>query len=519
MKRAKSRVGRVVLAAAAWAGMAASGMVVPQDSASKYYFTTPVASNLIQGVVIGDPPAYRAMRYEDVAWLAEAEAEREALANGKDMNATGATHMTIRQVPQFGRWNLSETNRFSKWTTAVFLEGDDVVTNIVVGYNYKTNEPSAGVPRIWGISPSVRIGTEYLSNIDADWNSDEVYIETRNPDGQWPWETNVTETVTTNWNGGYWEDRLTWHASIKTNVSYITMPMTNGMQSVHTNMWTEIVPFEERIASTQVVQKTWLDLLFKDRKVHQYAYAGKQIGGKSGDLYRASGIKECYEALKGATRLAAGTHSGTGTTWRTWNARRRWILRDGEMYIEPWQESSGWISVGMSKIVYGEAYSYRWETPDGETGVDEGKEGYIDRNGPNGNVKYILHTLATPTNVFLAGGVDRIEKVVLYVGIGAEWAATDTTKENEYKARKILRKVGELEKGGTDESGRIYFSARINIESMLDDAMGETHSGFPAEGWTPQAPENGERTESYYAGVEEMIIVIHTRPWTRLQGW
>ena len=51
----------------------------PLTSASDYVFAPPALTNRIQGILIGDAQSYGAMRYEDMAFLSEAYAEREAL--------------------------------------------------------------------------------------------------------------------------------------------------------------------------------------------------------------------------------------------------------------------------------------------------------------------------------------------------------------------------------------------------------------------------------------------------------
>ena len=108
----------IVLSIALCGGILAA--TVPQRSAADYYFTRPVMTNNIVGTVMGDPPAYHLPRSEDVAWLHEAYGERVALAGGEPYGNswTGALEEVVGEAPEFGKWPLSETNRFTRWTTA-----------------------------------------------------------------------------------------------------------------------------------------------------------------------------------------------------------------------------------------------------------------------------------------------------------------------------------------------------------------------------------------------------------------
>lgn len=93
------------------------------------------------GVVIGEPPAYRSLRREDIAWIREAACERSALARGSWWDTRNPGRML---KPVFGRFPLSDTNRFSFYTIASEWVGDSLQRNIVLGWNYVTNAFSNG---------------------------------------------------------------------------------------------------------------------------------------------------------------------------------------------------------------------------------------------------------------------------------------------------------------------------------------------------------------------------------------
>ena len=117
----------IVSCAAAFLPQWAGAATVPQDSIGKYFFSSPYSTN-ITGTVIGDPPAYRVPRREDIAWIREAASERAALAQGSWWGTS-----STRLEPDFGRWPLADSNRFARFTAAKEWRGGILETNIVVG--------------------------------------------------------------------------------------------------------------------------------------------------------------------------------------------------------------------------------------------------------------------------------------------------------------------------------------------------------------------------------------------------
>jgi len=68
---------------------AAGAENVTPATAEDYIFTVPVHTNHIRGIVMGWPPAYRAIRSEDIDWLREAWAERYSLYAGRLVQHAG----------------------------------------------------------------------------------------------------------------------------------------------------------------------------------------------------------------------------------------------------------------------------------------------------------------------------------------------------------------------------------------------------------------------------------------------
>ena len=103
-------------------------------AATNYIFTTPYRPAHVRGTVMGSPPAYYIPRSEDLDWLNEAVWERLALS-GSEFAApyNFGTNTVLR--PEFGRWDLSETNRFYRWVTATDPLNRASGTSIPADYN------------------------------------------------------------------------------------------------------------------------------------------------------------------------------------------------------------------------------------------------------------------------------------------------------------------------------------------------------------------------------------------------
>ena len=97
----------------------AHAATVTPAAAAAYYFSTPLRPAHLHGEVMGSPPAYYIPRSEDFDWLRETTMEREALSSRADglYAYNFGTNVVLR--PEFGKWALSEANRFYRWATAV----------------------------------------------------------------------------------------------------------------------------------------------------------------------------------------------------------------------------------------------------------------------------------------------------------------------------------------------------------------------------------------------------------------
>lgn len=201
-----------------WAACGHSATVTPA-SATNYYFSTPLRPAHIRGIVMGSPPAYYVPRSEDWDWLAEACEERNALASSWSTNDWSSA-----LVPEFGSWGLAATNGLYKWVTAVSAAD---VTNVVIRYTLVTNSPpsrGAGAHIYEKSIPSIYAAENWLDG-SASLLSGSRGVMSASLNQVY---TNVTYSQS--------------YSNIVTNAfSLITMPMTNGTVSVHTNSWTASV--------------------------------------------------------------------------------------------------------------------------------------------------------------------------------------------------------------------------------------------------------------------------------------
>lgn len=221
----------------------AHAATVTPAAATNYLFTTPLRPAHIRGLVMGVPPAYYVPRSEDWDWLAEACAERNALASVWVTNS-----WSTALVPEFGSWGVAETNRFYKWVTAVDAAG---VTNVVVGYSLVTNSP-----------PSEGAGAHVYDKSTPSLFAEDYWLDGEVPllsgsrgvrgDANSHSHTNVTYSQS--------------YSNVVTNAfSTITIPMTNGTVSVHTNAWTANVTVPGEIhAITNVYHAELVDFCLAD---------------------------------------------------------------------------------------------------------------------------------------------------------------------------------------------------------------------------------------------------------------
>lgn len=441
---------------------------VPQRTLEDYYFSRPIHTNLT-GTVMGKPPAYNVMRYEDIAWLREAACERAALL-AKSWRRLSTSRVLM---PNYGPFPLSYSNRFYRYTTAKEWVSGQMVTNIVVGWNYVTNW-GAGIDTRTGynsgkdIASGLSFGSGfsgYLSTNEADWVQGTKLLAGSGSTWNLPWHTNITTTVATNYPSSYWGDNgLVLNRT--TAVEVITMQMTNGTTSVHTNTWNVTLPQVQTTVTTNVAYGSSQDLLFTGGQAVPYDVPKP---APLSFIPLASTIEKYYDWLGGMRRIAfsasfTNSIQGMGYSWRY-----------GEL-TDSWE--------GTYSTMY--ANSYR---------------GYR----PNGGKKELVFITSFSWEVLHTGNVYRISKAVLYAVVNVY-----LSNYPDYRTGYYGKRIGELTKVGSPQSG-VYFKASVDLKDLIEEAA-------TAAGITPPdfdgSWDNKEFRSSY-----QFYIVVDFAPWASLPDW
>lgn len=567
----------------ALAALSAFAASVPQNSADKYYFTVPLHPGGIKGVVMGDPPDYRVMRSEDIDWLNEAAAERRALITGDAPSPTRAL------VPEFGKWPVTATNGFEGWASAVFYEEGLFDTNLVARYSYRTNDLSGSL-RMIKRGPAVGSGRGSLipkKNI-GNYGGRNHYVLTglgiENPDKlnsnysvkeisgsfDWPTYTNIVTITVTNWTGIY-TDHGIGITSVRTNISYITKTMTNGTDSVHTNMWVEILPHIETASITNVVKRSKDGMIFRSGIVELYE---PEVPPDLEGPFRTNGIKEWYDALRNAKfnyypgkqvvklnepdswfteRWSQDGNEGTETntiyngTWGSKTVVAR-IENFNDVKIEKgWkQDSEGeWYEAVVNITPKERSVSYDGVMQDHFCSTTS-----YDISIP---LEYsLVHT----------GGVTRVHQATLFFFVGVSryqsWSVSGTSPNgspiSEYgftnqdyivcvrhqgNAQELPGGVDVIDNGTTNRC--VAFRFNIEMDDLLDQAATYCRQSLPSYGYYPilkldcprayinkDGPDpdfwtwdtgRSETAEMFSSSIQSAILVIEFKPWTSLSGW
>jgi len=489
------RLFSIAAALAAWCAFAA---VVPQKSQDDYLFSLPNATNSLTrtnlfGVVIGEPPAYSVLRREDIAWLREAACERAALAAGTwwTTNSRGRV-----EKPVFGHFPLAQSNRFTRYTAAREWRGGHLETNIVVGWHWVTNAfgvlyPNLGqqagkdVPNPGAHGVDVFGGlefgsgeTRYLASSNGLLQGSQ-YIKDRRP----PYHTNVVTTVVTNWGGIGWDGdgAIVFHSTDRVEV--VTMRMTNGVESVHTNRWSESLPWTVERVSTNVTTWSYHDLLFEGLEA-RWDDAPPPSAMKPFPVY--SYMTNSYAFLR----------------------RKRWLvdmtsntnLLDREVFIYGGYDDNRYLATNLtekSSAVGVESVAVLYHG------------GGFRTFEKSGNGRLVFPTRFA-WDVVHTGAVCRIKEATLYalVGVDASWQA-GSSLTNVWGS--YLQKVGTATKVGSPQGGMVCYEATLDGPALAN--AGAAAIGAPVRGtWE----EWGDDTANYYVS---FFIVYEMQPWASLPGW
>lgn len=371
------------------AALSVGAASVTPSSANDYIFTTPLFPDSIRGEVMGDPPAYYDPRGEDFDWLFEAYSERLALINGSIPSQTD--HLE----PSFGKWPLAATNYFHQWSTAVDASGG---TNVVVGYNIVTNaqrpplysqDAKQAYETIFKLFTGNKLGyqTGISSGRFLDGNAP-LIGEARVAHDYYdePSFTNATFSIS-------------WTNSLVTNVTYITMPMTNGNTSVFTNRWTATFVHPITNSVTNVVAAVPLD----------YCHAGDGTfpGFTNGislisrfDPPNDGSLAMMYDALRSAVRLA-DTKSPTNNA--IWIGTSESIYEKGEDL--PPITITGFVQYAEYEIYGSRDYVIDDQFHDNPTIVDD----YVYRSISSTSTYEAISPTRFKSDLVTTGGANRVE--------------------------------------------------------------------------------------------------------------
>lgn len=466
--------------------LALPAATVPQDSAGKYFFSTPYSTNLV-GTVIGDPPAYRTLRREDIAWIREAACERAALAQG-----TWWGFEQARLEPEFGRWPLSESNRFARFTAAREWRGGILETNIVVGWSLVTNAFGVGVL----VARSAADDSKPDGRIDAFTglsfgSGTGRYLEASSNDfravGTSPWNlpshTNIVTSVTTNW-GSYWgDDGLVFNHT--TVVEHVTMAMTNGTVSVHTNTWTYSLPHVVTTVATNIEAGTFFDLLFASGAA-PWLDASPPSAMRPFPAY--SYVRDSYSLLRRMNMLAEATYNtnlfrSIVHRWEYDSHEDKWKMRP-----DTWTNETSDVGLFLDGVVIG----------------------YVAEGYESGNGRVLLPSRLR-WDVLHTGGVCRVTRSDLYARVTA---VLDRLPDGSYMTTNsghCALRLGAASMLAGPQGGMACFEATVDGPAIA--RAGAAELGLPTySSWTDWGHAEG----SYHV---EFFLVHHLAPWTSLPGW
>ena len=483
---------------------------VPQHSPKDYYFSRPNMPTNIAGRVMGMPPAYSVMRSEDVAWLYEAYCERAALLS------RGWRGMTSNAVlrAEFGKWPLSETNRFARWTTAAEPTVDGgLATNVIVGYNWTTNLGS-------GVDHAA---IEAFRFDRLDINGKIILANTlAQPDGWLSTDNGKLRTAAANVTELY-STMVTnvWTRSVATNgwtnaVSLIKMTMTNGTESVFTNEWRAFAPGTRELATTNVRSRSLVDLVFNGGVAACYTNEAPNFGLWRG-TYRAAVVTNLYSWLEGMTRL--GNDAIMTNRFRT--LRYQWYNDD-------------------TRTTTNSAGHMFYYTASRQAGRAKGEPSWEDVIGydyrPDQDVGSLSFSSGWGTNAVMAGGQNRMASARLWAVAFVEHnehasASSHDDSGESWSTNRYFAAVVPVGTAGQIAAAPNYgmvATASVNLRSLYEAALNAVGVPILSRGWAPSlrfpVPDPGEYSSSSSASVDvscdfSFVVVVDFAPRASLPGW
>jgi len=491
---------RLALYAVLLATAALRAASVYPNAASNYIFSTPGNPTHIRGEVMGDPPAYYVPRAEDADWLFEAVSERAALRYGHWL------HDNTVLVPEFGKWDLAATNRFSEWVTAVDAAG---VTNVIIGYNLVTNSPGAlmrgptyaGTGRSYVFPLSDAPGSLYnpLGDHSGYLSPDAQLITSARTIGDLPSHYTSTNAYVYS---------MSYTNTVTNAMSTIEMPMKDGTVSVYTNTWTVSISVPVHNVVTSVVTLSELDFCHTgDGAFPGYTNAPPWGASRYGSTYPAA-VSNSYVALRGARRLAEGDLDATNTYTQLTKEYYDGSLR----YVTPSSPKVARISKGVY-ATHPVVYNYK----------DELTYEAVETTESSPSNSYIIGYAPTrfDSDVVTTGGVRRVSAEKVFLVFRFYYERVDLSGEVDAVV------VGKIDKycfvpiqgGFLDTRGRRavleFIFTPNNVFNAVTSACGAPPCPQDVASYDPGA----NYSERWNIACERICVIYRTSPTSKFVDW
>ena len=500
---------------------------VTPNAASNYLFSTPLRPAHIKGLVMGSPPAYYVPRSEDIDWIEEAAAEREALRSG---GFPSSENTVLR--PEFGKWDLAATNRFYRWVTAVDAAG---VTNVVVGYHLVTNSPASLFNR--AVIDRENLNTRVGMAAGDLWN----------PIGSMEYRygylsTNATLTLGAKLcKEGIYTNiySVAGYTNVWTNAtSTISMPMTNGTVSVHTNTWTATKHFPTTFTITNVCAILPFDACHSG----DGPFPGYTNAPPLNSLFPSAPVafSNDYAALRGAVRLADSLRTPTNApAKRIYSLKERGVQYTNEIYSSyaaitptPWTNNYTRTYTNLNEASWCD-YVFRrehqvWDVtvnyytePDeyGNTNIESTVVSefsiFSEENRAPGDTA-VFKTRFT-SSLVTTGRTMRVEAEAMYAAVEFQYSnyhITNSEDRVEIRTNVVVRLAGPV----LDVS-ETNATVKVSIDERAICVAAAQAAGAPAPPSSLDGDPGEGRGESWNCDRTGYYIFYRTHPSSKLDGW
>lgn len=525
--------------AALLAALAAAAASSPIAGTNDFTFTRVTYTN-ISGTVMGDTGDYRAMRYEDLAWLREAIEERLAFTGDLFDFTTNAPNRCTRW--EFGRWGADATNG-TEASIQAFVDG---MTQTVARAWAVTN---LFLPKGVRLDPA---GSRAIG---------ERVVETGLLAGRFSSPTNelVTSPTVGRILGRYDQtsvvDRTELVVSVTQRLEFVRHSLTNGTEEVHTNKVYYLATNRVRHVSTNIWSASALDLCAKSGR---FTFADAHDVELSG-LFRSSSVTNAYRMVREADRpvvnLYATNAQLSSVSHAHWDKEYMAVPTESDpwdglyMWGDPWTSSgsetftNGALRLEVSGYAIRTRKTYRYLKYDKEDGEELKLDEVVDEHdyldvqtpiAPDG-----LHVVAPfRLSVVTAGGREGSPRVAggdffLVASVNGSVERVErgeTTVETAVTNAVVLVPVSaEIDLGG-DPRDMAVFRVGGDLTELLWTAADAAGIRMPtALGGldAPSPPSLGEdegnaASGRYYDLTVEpkyVIGVLRLDPTTKLEGW